>query len=194
MENSLRRFALIELEKWWKRGSPYSESSKDFSAWKILNHENPLHWNHRTNNHIIMYTILHDVTIKAPAAKIFEAITQPVALENWWPLRCSIDSQTPPTYNFYFTEEYDWYGTVAKSVTNQCFYIRMTQSDDDWAPTTFGFDLEELDRAVRVKFHHKGWQSTNHHFRRTSFCWAILLSGLKRYVEEGHIIPFDQRA
>ena len=141
-----------------------------------------------------MYTILHDVTIKAPAAKIFDAITQPRALENWWPLRCSTDNQTPATYNFYFTDEYDWYGVVSKVEKNKSFHIRMTQSDEDWAPTTFGFDLEDANGLVLVKFHHSGWQSTNHHFRRTSYCWAILLHGLKRYIEEGHIIPFEERA
>lgn len=141
-----------------------------------------------------MYSILHDVTIHATREKIYRAITEPKALEDWWPLTCKKDSAIPATYNFHFTEEYDWYGIVSKDVIDQSFHIRMTQSDVDWAPTTFGFDLEELEDGVLVKFHHQGWQSTNHHFRRTSYCWAILLHGLKRYVEEGHIIPFGQRA
>ena len=33
---------------------------------------------------------------------------------------------------------------VSKTSLNESFHLKMTKSDDDWNPTTFGFDLEEL--------------------------------------------------
>jgi len=69
----------------------------------------------------------------------------------------------------------------------------MTKSDQDWDPTSFGFDLEDIENGVLVKFWHKGWPECNHHFRRSSFCWAMLLNGLKNYVEKGIIKPFKER-
>lgn len=70
----------------------------------------------------------------------------------------------------------------------------MTKSDDDWNSTSFGFDLSPLDKAVQVNFWHKGWQEQNEHYKITSYCWAILLKGLKDYVEYGIIVPFEKRA
>lgn len=96
-------------------------------------------------------------------------------------------------YNFYFTDEYDWFGKVMHVEANKSFHIQMTESDEDWNPTRFGFDLEEIDQGVWVKFWHVGWPSCNDHFRRSSFCWAILLKGLKDYLEKGIIIPFEER-
>ena len=69
----------------------------------------------------------------------------------------------------------------------------MTKSDADWNPTAFNFDLERSENNVLVKFWHIGWPEFDMHFRRPSFCWAMLLNGLKNYVEKGIIIPFEER-
>ncbi|UWX56336.1 hypothetical protein NYZ99_09110 [Maribacter litopenaei] len=69
----------------------------------------------------------------------------------------------------------------------------MTKSDPDWDATSFGFDLVENGENIKVQFWHVGWRECNAHFRRSSFCWAILLNGLKNYVEKGIIIPFEKR-
>lgn len=139
------------------------------------------------------YSIYHDLVIDAPVYKIYEAITQPVQLENWWPLKCTGIPEEGEIYNFYFTPEYDWFGRVIKAEKNKAFHIKMTQSDPDWDPTSFGFDLLENTMNVQVMFWHMGWPECNHHFRRSSFCWAMLLNGLKNYVEKGIIVPFEKR-
>jgi len=139
------------------------------------------------------YAIYHDLHILAKAARVYEAITSPDDLINWWPLRCSGAPSVGKEYNFFFTDEYNWYGEVSHVVPDQSFYIKMTRSDQDWDPTTFGFDLEQLDGSVLLKFSHTDWPERNHHFRRSSYCWAILLQGLKMYVEEGRVVPFEKR-
>jgi len=141
----------------------------------------------------IKYSIFHDLIIEAPIEKIFEAISNPNHLENWWPLKCTGKPVGGETYNFYFTPEYDWYGKVITSEKNRSFHIKMLKSDEDWNSTSFGFDLEQSNAGVQVNFWHKGWPECNAHFRRSSFCWAILLNGLKNYVEKGVIVPFEQR-
>jgi len=32
----------------------------------------------------------------------------------------------------------------------------MTTADIDWSPTSFGFDLEEVEESMKLKFWHKG--------------------------------------
>lgn len=139
------------------------------------------------------FSIYHDLPISAPVEKVFDAISQPSHLDNWWPLKSSGTPEMGGEYNFYFTEEYDWYGEVINCIPNKSFHIKMTRSDADWDPTSFGFDLEEESDFVQVKFWHKGWPECNAHYRRSSYCWAILLQGLKNYVEKGIVVPFEDR-
>ena len=82
---------------------------------------------------------------------------------------------------------------VIKCENNQTIHFKMKEADEDWTPTSFGFDLEPQQNAILIKFWHTGWPSCNDHFRRSSFCWALLLNGLKNYVEQGIIVPFEDR-
>ena len=139
------------------------------------------------------HSIYHDLVIKAPIKKVYDAITEPMHLVNWWPLKCEGKPKEDEVYNFFFTPEYDWYGKVIKSENEKSFHIKMTKSDPDWDSTTFGFDLKQNETYVQVKFSHLGWSECNAHYRRSSFCWAILLNGLKNYIEKGIIVPFEER-
>ena len=140
------------------------------------------------------FDIHHDLTITAPVSKVFDAITQPTHLVNWWPLKCTGKAEEGAEYNFYFEPEYDWCGLVSRVIPNKSFFIKMTKADPDWDPTSFGFELQVSGDNVAVRFSHTGWPQCNAHFRRSSFCWALLLQGLKDYVEKGKVVPFEERA
>ena len=140
-----------------------------------------------------MHSIYHDLPILASSKAVFAAVTLPEHLVNWWPQRCTGQPEEGSTYNFFFTPAYDWYGEVVKCEPNRAFHIKMTKSDEDWDPTSFGFDLKEEEVGIRLEFWHKGWPACNDHYRTSSYCWAILLKGLKDYVEKGIIVPFEER-
>ncbi|MBK9735230.1 MAG: SRPBCC domain-containing protein [Saprospiraceae bacterium] len=139
------------------------------------------------------FTIYHMLVIRADTKKVFDAISQPDQLVQWWPLKCSGIPKTGEAYNFNFTDMYDWFGRVEICTPNESFFISMTKSDSDWQNTIFGFELEKTDDGVKVTFSHSGWAECDDHFKSTSFCWAILLNGLKNYVEKGIVIPFEER-
>ena len=139
------------------------------------------------------FEIHHDLLIKKPSALVFKAVTEPTHLVNWWPLKCSGKPEKGEVYNFNFTDDYDWYGEVIHVEENRTFHVKMVKSDDNWNPTSFGFDLEENSNATLVKFWHVGWPACNDEFRQSSYCWAILLNSLKKYLETGVIVPFNLR-
>lgn len=139
------------------------------------------------------HTIHHMFVIKAEPDAVFDAISKPELLVQWWPLKCSGKPEIGSIYNFNFTDTYDWFGRVDICKPNESFFICMTKSDADWHDTIFGFELEKTTAGVNVTFSHDGWAQCNDHFKSTSFCWAILLNGLKNYVEKGIVIPFEQR-
>ena len=140
------------------------------------------------------HSIYHDLVIKSNAKEVFNAITTPKEPVKWWPLRCDGSPSLNAIYNFYFSEEYNWYGIVTSIENNKQFFIKMTSADTDWNNTTFGFELNENDNTTQVSFLHVNWPECNQHFKRSSFCWAMLLNGLKNYIEKGIVIPFEGRA
>ncbi len=140
------------------------------------------------------FSIYHNLLIKASAKKVFDAISLPEHLNNWWSLKSSGEPKSGTIYNLNFTDAYNWYGQVSEVKENESFFIQMTDADDDWNPTTFGFAMEEKENGTYVRFSHTGWPEENDHLKHSSFCWAILLNGLKNYVEKGIIIPFEERA
>ncbi|WP_452224102.1 SRPBCC family protein [Lacinutrix chionoecetis] len=139
------------------------------------------------------YTIYHDLVIKTSKEKVFSAITQPKYLNNWWTLKSSGKPELEAEYNLNFTDKYDWYCKVSQVNPNESFYLKITNANEDWNPTTFGFELKDHEHGTLVEFTHSNWQVNNHHFRNTSYCWALLLKGLKKYLETGIIVPFNKR-
>ena len=140
------------------------------------------------------YHIYHNLIVKSPQQAIFDAFTMPEHLEKWWPLKCTGIPKEGVLYNFNFTDEYDWYAVVTNLSSNVACSWKMTKSDPDWSPTSFGFELEQRPEGCLVRFFHLDWNELNNHYKTASFCWAILLNGLKDYVESGKVIPFENRS
>ena len=139
------------------------------------------------------HSIYFNLLIQCGKKKVFNAVSEPEHLINWWPLKCSGIPKVDEVYNFNFTDDYDWYAEV-KSVNNgEHIHYKMTKSDADWNSTSFGFDLEKKENGTYLQFFHKDWPECNTHFKHSSFCWAILLKGLKDYLEKGLVIPFEER-
>lgn len=141
-----------------------------------------------------MHTIYHDLTINVTAEKVFDAVSTPYGLSDWWINRCSGKCELGAVYNLYFSDEYNWFAEIVKLIHNEEIEFKMTKAMPEWMPTSFGFILkEEKSNITSVQFYHKGWTEISKEFRITSYCWANLLRQLKDYLEKGIITPFEER-
>lgn len=141
-----------------------------------------------------MQTIYHDFTINVSKEKVFETVSNPEELNNWWTLRCSGKPSLDEEYNFYFAEEYNWFAKISKFTLNEEIEFKITHAMLEWMPTSFGFKLSEVKANMTyVQFYHTEWENVSQEFRIASYCWANLLRQMKQYLEEGIITPFEQR-
>lgn len=140
-----------------------------------------------------MPDIFHDFSINAPAERVFSAITTPEDLDQWWTKMAAGKCELGQAYQLWFGPEFDWRGKVTRCAPNQEFEWEITRADEDWTGTKVGFRLEEQAGSTKVSFYHTGWPEENHHFRRSNYCWAMYLRVLKRYVELGERVPYDER-
>lgn len=141
-----------------------------------------------------MFSIHHDITIKSSAEKIFNAITTSEGLDAWWTKQSSGSPTMGAEYRFYFTKGYDWFAKVLLVTPNKQIMFKMISADEDWMDTLLTFTIiKKENNTCLLRFDHTEWRSINDHFRRTSYCWAIYLRGIKKYLEEGLITPYGKR-
>jgi uncharacterized protein YndB with AHSA1/START domain len=140
-----------------------------------------------------MPDILQEFPIAAEPARVFRAISEPSLLDEWWTLRSSGQPAVGATYELDFGPAYRWRAVVTKSEPGVAFELRMTNSDSDWEGTLVGFELQPSGGGTQVRFYHHGWADANAHYRISCHCWALYLRILRRHIECGESVPYDQR-
>lgn len=124
---------------------------------------------------------------------VFEAVSTPAGLDAWWTKRSSGRPVEGAEYELWFGPEYDWRAVVYQCVPAAEFGLEMTRADDDWRGTRLHFELQERGGVTQVHFQHSDWPQANEHYRVSCFCWAMYLRLLKRYVERGEIVRYEDR-
>jgi uncharacterized protein YndB with AHSA1/START domain len=140
-----------------------------------------------------MPDVLHDLPIKASRDRVFQAVSTPDGLDAWWTKRASGTPAVGQAYELGFGPEYDWRGEVTRCVPDVEFELRITRADADWTGTLVGFSLDDRALTTWLHFHHAGWASPNEHYRVSCNCWALYLRLLRRYVERGERVPYENR-
>ena len=140
-----------------------------------------------------MADILYDFPINAAPKRVFDAVSRPEGLDQWWTEQAAGSPEVGTTYELGFGPEYDWRAVVTKCEPPSVFELKMTKSDADWNGTHVGFYLIGMQGSTSVRFYHTGWPSENEHFRTSSFCWAMYLRILRRYLEHSEMVPYEHR-
>lgn len=140
-----------------------------------------------------MPNICMNVTIRGSASSVFEAISSARGLDAWWTLEAAGEPLPGASYRLYFGPGYDWLAEVTGCTPDRSVEWTLTRADTDWTGTRVSFRLEDVNGSVLVRFCHSGWANCNDHFLRSTYCWAMYLRLLKRYVERGETVPYSER-
>ena len=140
-----------------------------------------------------MADILCDLPIKASPDRVFQAVSTPAGLDTWWTKRSKGTAALGAPFELWFGPEYDWRATVAACEPSTRFELLITDAGPDWRGTRVGFHLEGRPDLTQVRFHHTGWPSANEHWRISCYCWPAYLRLLRRYLEQGEVVPSEQR-
>ncbi len=140
-----------------------------------------------------MADIFHHFSINAPAHKVFQGISTPAGLDAWWTKRSSGEPREGAEYELYFGPGFAWRALVSRCIPDSEFEFRMKSTQQDWEDTRVLFSLRENNGVTQVRFTHSGWPEANEHHRTSCYCWAMYLRLLKRYVERGEVIAYEDR-
>jgi uncharacterized protein YndB with AHSA1/START domain len=124
---------------------------------------------------------------------VFEGISTSKGLDNWWTKSSEVNPRVGEVYTLGFGPQYIWKAVVTKYETDKEFELQMTEADADWIGMKVGFSLTQKDNNTQVNFYHTGWPQNNDHYKISTYCWAMYLRILKRNIEYGEEVPFEER-
>lgn len=140
-----------------------------------------------------MPDICHQFQIKAPISDVCGAISTPEGLDSWWTLSSEGKPAVGEAYRFFFSKQFDWKAEVVRCSENELIEWRFSDAEPDWTGTRLVISLSEKEGLTWIDFRHLEWKSAGDHYRHTSFCWAMYLRLLKRYVERGEVVAYEAR-
>jgi uncharacterized protein YndB with AHSA1/START domain len=140
-----------------------------------------------------MADILHDLPIQAPIERVFDAVSTPAGLDAWWTARSKGVPRKDEEYVLWFGPEYDWRARVTRCTRATEFELEVTRADGDWLGTRVGFRMQPRDGATWLQFSHVGWKTPNEHYRISCNCWALYLRVMRRFLENGETVPYENR-
>jgi hypothetical protein len=82
---------------------------------------------------------------------------------------------------------------VAKCEPGARYELQVTQAHPDWTRSRVGFELRGNKKGTQVRFYHCDWPEANEHYRVSCYCWAMYLRVLRRYLEYGERVPYEER-
>lgn len=137
--------------------------------------------------------ILHDLPIAASADKVFGAISSPEGLNEWWTESCDGVAELGAEYRLGFGPDYQWKAKVTRCVLDTEFELEIIEADPEWVGTRVGFKLQAAKTGTQLAFYNTGWPDEGAHYRTSTFCWAMYLRIMKRYVESGETVKYSER-
>jgi len=140
-------------------------------------------------------TIVQEVTIKAPAARIFAALTSPEQLVKWWALPCRFKAthvECDPRPGGRWRMEVEGLCAGERAVNTVSGEYRAVEPprlliftwirDEDQAETEVRWDLDERDGLTTVRVTHSGLATE--YLRSRNSGWPLVVKLLAEYAEQ----------
>lgn len=134
-----------------------------------------------------MADIRHRVGIAAPVEQVYEAVATVDGLNKWWSSDLTGSADLGGTLRFFGDG-------VAMDVVAQEPVRRVdwlcSRGPADWLNTKISFEVAPGEGEAVLLFAHSDWQQPTPFHYHCSTKWAVMLVGLKNWLEGGDPRPF----
>ena len=139
-----------------------------------------------------MASIEHLNTIKAPASKVYEALTTQQGLGEVWTTELNVKPEIGFINEFRFDKDTDQMKNTDLQPEKKVEWLCI-DSDPQWVGTIISFELSENNGITTVVLKQEGWKEVTDFFRFCNYHWGWFLYSLKHYCEEGEGFPYQRR-
>jgi uncharacterized protein YndB with AHSA1/START domain len=130
--------------------------------------------------------IHHELKIKAPSDRIFEALTTAHGLKSWHSAHVEGDGTPGHTWRLLATgrPSFSWQIAACSAPAHVAWRCVEGPGDSVGTSVTFRLSRADEDRTL-VELVHAGWPAPDGNFRKCNTYWGVLLHHLRQYVETG---------
>lgn len=134
--------------------------------------------------------IVHRIGVKAPASKVYAALTTIDGLAGWWTRNTTGNAKVGGNIAFrFYTSTGDEIGgfemDVLELTPDRSVRWRVKDGPPEWVGTDIEFVLERQDDYTIVRFGHRNWREEVEFTAHCSTKWATFLLSLRDLVETG---------
>jgi uncharacterized protein YndB with AHSA1/START domain len=99
-----------------------------------------------------MPDVFQDFPIKAPARRVFEAVSTPAGLDAWWTKCASGRPEEHEEYKLGFGPGFEWRAKASRCAPDAEFELELIEADGDWQGTRLGFCLRRITVLLKCAF------------------------------------------
>jgi uncharacterized protein YndB with AHSA1/START domain len=136
-----------------------------------------------------MAEILHKISINAPTATVYRALSTVEGLAHWWTSTTGGKSSPGETLEFRFGEHVVPM-RVEQLEADQRVVWECKDTSGEWVGTRLTFELSEDKGRTTLLFGHRAWKEPSPFLASCSMKWATFLLSLREYAETGKGRPF----
>ena len=141
-----------------------------------------------------MADITHRIGIRAPAAKVYEAIATPQGVAGWWTRDTTGTAATGGTVDLRFRrQDGEEIGRMQFEMTrlepHREVHWRFLDGPPEWLGTDATFQLTQEGEMTILVFGHRHWKEPVEFMAHCSMKWAVFLMSLRALMETGEGMP-----
>jgi uncharacterized protein YndB with AHSA1/START domain len=139
-------------------------------------------------------SIMHRIGIKAPPAKVFEAISTIEGVASWWTREVTGESRVGSSFQVRFLNSVGVeLGSMSIRIVSLqedcCVQWHIESGPAEWTGTDVTFTLKQEGEHTIVLFSHSRWREAVEFTAHCSMKWATFLLSLKQLLEGGRGLP-----
>ena len=141
------------------------------------------------------YEINFQVGVKASPEEIYQTLTEPKKLAQWWTSATRGNgTKVGDTLEFWFGELCEKFDVTAlKPGKHVAWRAPKGQGVEAWEETEVTFDLSKDNKQTYIRFRHSGWTENTDFHAHCSMKWATFMLSLKDLLETGKGRPDSER-
>lgn len=139
-------------------------------------------------------SIAHRIGIKAPTAKVFEAISTIEGVASWWTREVTGESKVGNSFQVRFlnsvgVELGSMSIRIVSLLEDCCVQWNIESGPAEWIGTDVTFTLKQEGEYTILLFSHSRWRDAVEFTAHCSMKWATFLLSLKSLLEDGRGLP-----
>lgn len=133
-----------------------------------------------------MAEIAHEIKIKAPRDRVFNALTTLEGLTSWHTTRTQGNARVGEVLQFESAGNPPFRWEITRLDPPKHLEWKCVEGPGDSVGTKVSFDLTDTaDGRTLVELAHSGWPGTHGNYRKCNTLWGILLHHLRVHAETG---------